>query len=130
MRERIPEWFGFGSGAHSFAGHGHTDGVIDPFVVTCDLADGLLEIVNTPQGERMRLTIDRHAEGLTSMAVIDRPNGPEPLFLMLDAGDHHRLQSLDAPAEPHEFDARLVLQANGKSLDLPFRMTEPEGHGA
>lgn len=108
-------------------GHHHAP---DPVVVTCDLADGLLEIVNTPEGERMRLTIDRHAEGLTAMVVVDRPNGPETLFLTPDAGDHHRLQSLDAPAEPHEFDARLVLQVNGKSLDLPFRMTEPEVHGA
>ncbi|OJY28851.1 MAG: cobalt transporter [Rhodobacterales bacterium 65-51] len=108
-------------------GHHHAP---DPVVVTCDLADGLLEIVNTPEGERMRLTIDRHAEGLTAMVVIDRPNGLETLFLAPDAGDHHRLQSLVAPDEPHEFDARLVLQANGKSLDLPFRMTEPEVHGA
>lgn len=108
-------------------GHHHAP---DPFVVTCDLADGVLEIVDTPQGERMRLTIARHAEGLTAMVVIDRPAGPETLFLMPEPGDHHRLQSTDAPAEPHEFDARLVLQANGRSLDLPFRMTEPEGHGA
>jgi hypothetical protein len=64
------------------------------------------------------------------MVVIDRPTGPETLFLMPVSGDHHRLQSMDAPTEPHEFDARLILQANGKSLDLPFRMTEPEGHGA
>jgi cation diffusion facilitator family transporter len=102
----------------------------DPFIVTCDLADGVLEIVDTPQGERMRLTIDQHAEALTAMVVIDRPTGPETLFLMPQPGDHHRMQSMDAPAEPHEFDARLVLHANGKSIDLPFRMTEPEGHGA
>jgi cation diffusion facilitator family transporter len=117
------------------ADHGNTDDhghhhAPDPFMVTCDLADGVLEIVDTPQGERMRLTIDRHAEGLTAMVVIDRPTGPETLFLMPVSGDHHRLQSMDAPAEPHEFDARLILHANGKSLDLPFRMTEPEGHGA
>ncbi|MEY4890731.1 MAG: hypothetical protein RIQ75_1861, partial [Pseudomonadota bacterium] len=115
--------------------HDHTDDhgqhhAPDPFIVTCDLADGVLGIVDTPQGERMRLTIDRHAEGLTAMVVIDRPTGPETLFLMPVSGDHHRLQSMDAPTEPHEFDARLILQANGKSLDLPFRMTEPEGHGA
>jgi len=120
------------------ADHGHHDDTDDhghhhapdPFIVTCDLADGVLEIVDTPQGERMRLTVDRHAEGLTAMVVIDRPTGPETLFLMPDARDHHRLQSMDAPSEPHEFDARLILQANGRSLDLPFRMTEPEGHGA
>ena len=101
----------------------------DPFEVNCALAEGLLEIVATPRGERMRLTIARHAEGLTAMVIIDRPSGPENLFLLPDLVDHHCLQSTDAPAEPHEFIARLVLQANGKSLDLPFSVTEPEGHG-
>jgi hypothetical protein len=89
----------------------------------------MLEIVATPLGEQMRFTIARHAEGLTAMVIIDRPSGPENLFLLPDLVDHHCLQSTDAPAEPHEFVARLVLQANGKSLDLPFSMTEPEGHG-
>ena len=110
--------------------HDHQHHAPDPFQVNCALADGVLEIVDTPQGERMRLTIARHAEDLTAMVVIERSTGPETLFLMPEAGDHHRLQSINAPAEPHEFDARLILQANGKSLDLPFRMTEPEGHGA
>jgi len=101
----------------------------DPFGVNCALAEGRLEIVDTPQGERKRFTLFRHAEGLTAAVVIDRPAGPETLFLLPDPADHHHLQSTDAPGEPHEFDARLTLQANGTSLDLPFRMTEPEGHG-
>lgn len=100
----------------------------DPFKVNSDLAEGVLEIVDTPQGERMRLTLAHHAEGLTAMVIIDRPAGPETLFLIPDASDHHRLQSTGAPAEPHEFDARLVLQAGGKSLELPFHMAEPQGH--
>lgn len=108
--------------------HGHHHAP-DPFVVACDLADGVLEIVVTPQGERMRLTITRHTEGLSAMVIIDRPTGPETLFLLPAPDDHHCLQSADAPAEPHEFDARLVLHAGGKSLDLVFNMAEPEGHG-
>lgn len=120
---------GEASGDHGHGDHGHHHAP-DPFVVTSDLADGVLEIVDTPHGERMCLTINRHAEGLTAMVIIDRPAGPETLFLMPDAGDHHRLQSTEAPAEPHEFDARLVLHAGGRSKDLMFRMTEPEGHGA
>jgi hypothetical protein len=99
-------------------------------VVACPLADGVLEIVDTPEGERMRLTIARHAEGLSAMVIIDRPDGPETLFLLPAPDDHHCLQSTGAPAEPHEFDARLVLQAGGTSVDLPFRMTEPAGHAA
>jgi cation diffusion facilitator family transporter len=124
-----PHGEGHGHQHEATGDHGHHHAP-DPFIVACDLADGVLEILDTPEGERMRLTIDRHAEGLTAMVIIDRPTGPETLFLMPDAGDHHRLQSIDAPAEPHEFNARLILQAGGTSRDLPFRMTEPEGHGA
>jgi cation diffusion facilitator family transporter len=114
---------------HDHGEHGHHHAP-DPFVVTCDLAAGVLEIVDTPQGERMRLTISRHAEGLSAMVIIDRPDGPETLFLMPAPDDHHCLQSALAPAEPHEFDARLVLHAGEKSVDLPFHMAEPEGHPA
>ena len=46
------------------------------------LAEGRLEIVDTPQGERMRFTLFRHAERLTAAVVIDRPAGPETLFLL------------------------------------------------
>jgi hypothetical protein len=33
-----------------------------------------------------------------------------------------------APDEPHEFEARLVLERVGNREVLPFRMSEPEGH--
>lgn len=112
---------------HDHGDHGHHHAPA-PFIVTCELADGVLEIVDTPQGERMRLSVARHAEGLTAMVMIDRPDGPETLFLIPDAVDHDRLQSTEAPAAPHEFAARLVLQAGGNSLELPFHMAEPEGH--
>ena len=77
----------------------------------------------------MRLSIARHAEGLSAMVIINRPGGPETLFLQAAPDDHHCLQSTEAPAEPHEFDARLVLQARGKIIELPFHMSEPGGHG-
>ncbi len=107
--------------------HGHHHAP-DPFKVNCALAEGVLKIVDTPQGERMRLTLARHAEGLTARVVIDRPAGPETLALLPDPAAPSHLQSAEAPAEPHEFSARLALQAAGLALDLPFRMTEPEGH--
>ncbi|MDG4884147.1 cation diffusion facilitator family transporter [Mesorhizobium sp. WSM4884] len=101
----------------------------DPFLVSGKLASGLLEIVDTPQGERMRLRLSRHAEGLQANVAIERPGGTvERLPLSPVAGDHHYLQSLAAPAEPHEFSARLQLSAGADSEDLPFAMAEPEGH--
>lgn len=111
------------------AGHaGHAHHAPDPFKVACDLADGTLEIVDTPAGERIRLTIDRHADGLGATVVIDRPEGPETLPLGPVGGDHRRLESSIAPAEPHEFEARLILNAKGWEQILPFKMVEPEGH--
>ncbi|TPJ22734.1 cation diffusion facilitator family transporter [Mesorhizobium sp. B2-7-2] len=108
------------------AGHHHAP---DPFLVDRKLASGLLEIVGTPQGERMRLRLSRHAEGLRANVAIERMDGAvESLPLSPVGGDHHYLQSLVAPAEPHEFSARLQLAAGPDTEDLPFAMAEPEGH--
>ncbi|RUX25066.1 cation transporter [Mesorhizobium sp. M2A.F.Ca.ET.042.01.1.1] len=107
-------------------GHHHAP---DPFLVSGKLASGLLEIVDTPQGERMRLRLSRHAEGLQANVAIERAGGAvESLPLSPVGGDHHYLQSLVAPAEPHEFSARLQLAAGQDSEDLPFAMAEPERH--
>ena len=108
--------------------HAHGHHAPAPFKVACDLAAGTLEIVDTCAGERMRLTIDRHADDLTATVIIDRPGGPETLTLEPVADNHHRLESTVAPAEPHEFQARLILVAKGREQLLPFEMVEPEGH--
>lgn len=107
-------------------GHHHAP---DPFRFEAELAAGVLEIVDTPQGERMRLSLLRHAPGLTARVIIDRPAGvPEILVLGEVQDDRHFLQSDVAPAEPHEFNAALVLAASGRDQRLPFAMTEPPGH--
>ena len=111
--------------AREAQGHHHGP---EPFKVVCDLATGTLEIVDTPRGERIRLTVDRHADDLTATVIIDRPGGPETLALQPIAGNHHRLESTAAPAEPHEFQARLILGAKNRQRELPFKMVEPEGH--
>ncbi|KUM27801.1 cobalt transporter [Mesorhizobium loti] len=114
------------AGPQPEAAHHHAP---DPFLVSGKLASGLLEIVDTPQGERMRLRLSRHAEGLQANVAIERPGGVlERLPLSPVGGDHHYLQSLAAPAEPHEFSARLQLAAGADSEDLPFAMAEPESH--
>ncbi|RWK01197.1 cation diffusion facilitator family transporter [Mesorhizobium sp.] len=114
------------AGPQAEGGHHHAP---DPFLVVGKLASGLLEIVDTPQGERMRLRLSRHAEGLKANVAIERPGGMvQQLPLSPVGGDHHHLQSLVAPAEPHEFSARLQLAAGADSEDLPFAMAEPEGH--
>ena len=108
--------------------HGHT--TPKPFQVISSLAKGLLEIVDTPEGERMRLTVTRHVEGLKAVVNIKRSgNVLETLPLLTSADDHHVLQSTAAPAEPHEFEAALDLEGAGRRREtLTFAMKEPAGH--
>lgn len=108
-------------------GHGHHHAPA-PFTVSSRLATGLLEIIDTPEGERMRLSISKHAHGLEAAVEIARESGVERLPLLPSSIDHHALISTVAPAEPHEFDAVLKLMAGIDVDDLPFRMEEPEGH--
>ena len=68
----------------------------------------------------MRLRISRHAEGLTASVGILRNNGrTEVLDLVPVGGDHHLLQSLAAPEEPHEFSAKLKLVAGNVNRVMP-----------
>jgi len=110
---------------HAAHGHHHAPA---PFTVSSRLATGLLEIIDTPEGERMRLSISKHAHGLEAVVEIAREGGVERLPLLPSPTDHHALMSAVAPAEPHEFDAVLKLMAGVEVDDLPFRMEEPEGH--
>ena len=109
--------------ARSRFGHQHAP---DPFKVSCELADGVLEIVNTPKGERMRLTLARWLPGLEAAVMIERPTGIETLPL-LPRGPG-TFETATAPAEPHDFRAQLSLAAAGDDALLPFSMTEPVGH--
>jgi hypothetical protein len=92
------------------------------------LASGLLDIVDTPEGERMRLRVSRHAEGLRASVRIERGGRTETLELLPVADDHHYLESVAAPEEPHEFTARLNLAAGNDNEVVEFAMAEPDGH--
>ncbi|MDL2402454.1 cation diffusion facilitator family transporter [Rhizobium mayense] len=107
--------------------HGHHHAPA-PSKVESPVATGLLEIVDTPEGERMRLTLSSQMDGLRATVEIKRPGGVETLQLVRLHDDHHAFQSTEAPAEPHEFDAVLKLVAGDRLEELPFRMEEPEGH--
>ena len=37
-------------------------------------------------------------------------------------------QSVEVPAEPHEFQAELLLERTGDQERLPFAMSEPHAH--
>lgn len=100
-----------------------------PFRFNSTLANGVLEIIDTPEGERMRLTLERDAPTLAARVEIDRPGGKaELLELQKLQGQPTVLQSIATPAEPHQFDARLILDMDGQQDILPFAMEEPHAH--
>jgi cation diffusion facilitator family transporter len=107
--------------------HGHPHAP-DPVPVSGTFVEGVLEIIDTPKGERMRLTAARLADAANVSVLIKRPQSDETLSLYAQAGERGVLISAEAPAEPHAFEARLVLRVEGKEEVLPFRMIEPEGH--
>lgn len=107
-------------------GHHHAP---DPFRFSGQLAQGVLEIVDTDNGERFRLRVSRHTEGLAASVEIQRKGGMVEEHALLPVDDnHHVLQSLAAPAEPHEFEGQLLLAGGADSERLPFKMLEPEDH--
>jgi cation diffusion facilitator family transporter len=106
-------------------GHHHAP---DPFRFKSKLAEGVLEIVDTPDGERMRATLDRAEPGLVAEVLIDRAGGACETLHLTQADGRNVLESTAAPAEPHEFDAVLELAAGGRAEALRFSMKEPVGH--
>ena len=77
----------------------------------------------------MRLTLNRFVDELSATVIIDRAGQAETLVLFTSSSNPSMLESASAPAEPHEFDARLILSADGKEDIQEFRMEEPAGHG-
>lgn len=99
----------------------------EPFRFAGEWAAGTLAVVDTPAGERFRLDLSSPAPVSAATVRIMRT---------LNAVEEHALVrqpdgswvSEAAPAEPHEFDALLELEADGRRQELAFRMTEPGGH--
>jgi hypothetical protein len=110
------------------AGHHHAPA---PVAVHGQLADGVVEIVDMPDGERMQFTASRATADLQATVAIQREKSRmETLVLAPLAGNPLRFVSDTAPEEPHEFDARLHLRAGDRTEVLPFRLLEPEEHSA
>ena len=99
----------------------------NPVSIRGQLASGVVEIVETPQGERMRFVVEYALKGLRAEVRIARAN--EVLeTLPLSISDHQPdvFWSDAAPREPHEFEAQLVLTVDDRSETLPFSMSEPD----
>lgn len=96
-------------------------------VVRGKLAEGRIEIVDTPAGERLRFTATQVPTNLQAEVLIyrDKPPMSTEVLPLIAASITVQFQSTVAPAEPHQFDADLRLRNGGASEVLPFRMHEP-----
>ena len=115
-----------GKGAPSRHGHHHAP---EPFIISSSIANGTLSIVDTPDGERFLLVVNKAIAGLQATVVILRGgNARETLELKPLPSNPGQLQSSVAPAEPHEFTAELEIKLADRSETLPFTMIEPDEH--
>ncbi|MEP7063328.1 MAG: cation diffusion facilitator family transporter [Betaproteobacteria bacterium] len=112
--------------AHRSGSHRHAPA---PFIVRSKLADGILEIVETPAGERLQLQTSRFTPGLVAEVLISRDSQrTERLVLAPQYDDPTLFVSSRAPEEPHELDGKLRLYNDTSEAILAFHMAEPEGH--
>jgi len=100
----------------------------NPVRIQGQLLKGLLEIVDTPLGERMRFASEAVEVSGQIFVEIERGNGQvEVLHLLSSPDDSKMFLSAVAPAEPHEFSARLLLKANGVNQEAQsFKVHEPD----
>jgi cation diffusion facilitator family transporter len=106
--------------------HGHH--APEPVELAGELATGKVEIIDTPQGERMTFTASCAAPSLQASIEIDRDSGRVEALQLVSSDNPTRWMSTKAPEEPHEFAARLRLRSGERAEALPFTMTEPEDH--
>ncbi|MEA9358199.1 sulfite exporter TauE/SafE family protein [Bacteriovorax sp. PP10] len=95
--------------------------------IESDLASGLLEIVQTDEGERMRYSCAQTANDLKIKVIINRPQGLEILELV-KLGEGKIFQSAVAPSEPHEFSAELEIVSVHCREVKTFEMHEDHDH--
>jgi len=107
--------------------HGHSHAP-DPQPIKGRLASGVVEIIDTPGGERMRLTLDSGASVREAYVDIVRDGGKIEHIILSGRDAALKTWMSDVPpAEPHEFKANVVLIGNdGANESVPFEVHEPQ----
>ncbi|PWU21402.1 MAG: hypothetical protein C5B49_02710 [Bdellovibrio sp.] len=108
--------------------HHHHHNAPEPVRIRNPIADGVLEIVETEDGERLKFTTSKPMPDLKVRVVINRQDGPEVLELQSISGTQTYFQSSVAPNEPHEFSAELELSATTSREIVFFEMFEAHEH--
>jgi nickel/cobalt exporter len=99
----------------------------DPFRFSGDAATGTLAIADTPDGERFRLEISSTVPFSAATVRILRPHNVVEEHALIRQPDGAWVSG-ESPAEPHEFDALLEIEADGGRQELVFHMAEPKDH--
>ena len=90
---------------------------------------GDVSIIDTPDGERMRFICTAPPPDLQIAVEIARAGGAvEVLDFRPQAEEPWIFVSTAVPAEPHEFNATMVMSAGDRDEHHSFAMQEPEGH--
>ena len=106
----------------------HHHHATEPVHVTGKSLNGDIQIIETPLGERMRFSSRNDLIGQELFVEITRGHGIETLTLMRSPDDGKIFLSGEAPDEPHEFFARLILNQSAQPKEaFPFFIKEPEG---
>jgi nickel/cobalt exporter len=102
----------------------------DPIVIRENSIEGVLEIVNTPLGEKMRFTSVSPISLVSLNVEIDRENNQiETLELIQSEENKNVYLSTSVPGEPHEFTARFLYAAESNNREVfHFLMKEPADH--
>ena len=102
----------------------------EPVAIRGELADGVVEIVDTEAGERLRFTATKAARDLRATISIQRDAGRIETLQLSPLRDNPSCFVSDvAPEEPHEFTAWIELRSGERSDRRQFVVREPHGHG-
>lgn len=108
--------------------HEHYHHAPEPIRISNVMASGLLEIVNTANGERMKFTSEKSQENLSLRVIINRPENLEVLVLkQTSLGSCEYLSEVE-PNEPHEFSAEFEMSNRTTKEIISFEMHEPHDH--
>ncbi len=97
----------------------------NPVAVQSSELNGVIEIIDTPLGERMRYTSNTALAAGELTIQIQRENGFENLSLEKSPENSLVYLSIEVPGEPHEFKATLKLAGRDS---FAFEMFEPSEH--
>lgn len=107
--------------SHSSAHH-HAP---EPVQVSSSILKGILEIVDTPIGERIRFSSKSIIEENDLVVEINRLGFVETLHLEKSPDNPLVYISAETPQEPHEFTAKIKLLNRD---NFEFKMSEPDHH--